>query len=63
MSEQEKAGRPRIGQPISITVTDDQRAWIDAQIPPGGTRTAVVREILAAAIGRHEKRRLRKKAG
>jgi hypothetical protein len=43
-------GRPRIGQPISITLTEEQRDWIDAQITPGGTRTEVFRRIIAAAM-------------
>ncbi len=41
-----KPGRQRIGQPISITLTDDQREWIDGQIDPGGTRTEVIRQII-----------------
>ncbi len=40
----------RIGQPISITLTDEQRAWVDAQIPPGETRTQVVRALIQAAM-------------
>lgn len=43
-------GRPRIGEAISITLTDEQRAWVDAQIPPGGTRTSVVRRLVDAAM-------------
>lgn len=42
--------RKRVGQPISITLTDEQRDWIDAQIPPGSTRTEVVRRIIQAAM-------------
>ncbi len=43
-------GRKRIGQPISITLTDEQRAWIDSQIEPGGTRTEVIRRIIQRAL-------------
>ena len=43
---QKKISKKRIGQPISITLTDKQRAWIDSQIPDGGTRTEVIRSII-----------------
>lgn len=46
----EKRGRKRIGQPISITVTDDQRAWLEAQVPEGGALTEVVRRIITEAM-------------
>jgi len=52
-----KVGRPRVGQPISITLTDAQREWVDAQIPPGGTRTQVMRAIVHAAMAAAPKRR------
>lgn len=45
-----KAGRKRIGQPISVTFTDEQRAWIDSQVEPGGTRTEVIRRIVQKAM-------------
>jgi hypothetical protein len=44
-----RAGRPRIGQPISITVTDEQHAWLISRIPPAGTLTAVVRDLIERA--------------
>jgi len=46
-----KAGRKRIGQPISITVTPQQRKWLEAQIPPGGTLTEAIRAIFQKAMG------------
>jgi hypothetical protein len=45
-------GRPLLGQPISIVLTPEQRDWLDAQIPPGGTRTEVVRQIIQLAMDR-----------
>lgn len=45
-----KPGRKRIGQPISLTLTPEQRAWIDAQIAPGETRTQVLRKIIQQAM-------------
>jgi Arc/MetJ-type ribon-helix-helix transcriptional regulator len=42
----QKKGRKRIGQPISITLTEEQRAWVDSQIVAGGTRTEVIRKII-----------------
>lgn len=41
-----RAGRPKLGAPISIVVTDEQRAWLEARIPPGGTLAAVVRDLI-----------------
>ncbi len=41
-----KIGRPKIGEPISITLTAEQKAWVDDQIEEGGTRTQVVRGII-----------------
>jgi Arc/MetJ-type ribon-helix-helix transcriptional regulator len=41
-----KQSKARIGQPISITVTDHMREWIDSQIPDGGSRCEVIRRIL-----------------
>lgn len=49
-----KRGRPKIGAPISITLTDEQRAWLEKNIPPGSTLTAFVRAIIQGAID-HEK--------
>ncbi len=40
----------RIGQPISITLTPAQRAWVDSQIAAGGTRTEVIRRIIEEAM-------------
>ncbi len=45
-----KKSRKRIGQPISITLTPEQREWVDSLIPPGGTRTDVVRGIIQTAM-------------
>lgn len=39
----------KIGQPISITLTPEQRAWVDSKICPGGTRTEVIRRIIEEA--------------
>ncbi len=50
MKKKNKAGRRRVGQPISITLTDEQRIWIDSKIPAGGTRTEVVRGLIEAAL-------------
>lgn len=61
MSKKKKVGRPRIGQPISVTLTDEQKAWVDAQIPPGGARTEVIRDLVEQAIA--DDRRPRKRAG
>ncbi len=46
MAKKNVAGRPRIGLPISVTVTEDTRKWIDAQVRGGGSRCEVVRRIL-----------------
>lgn len=43
-------GRPRIGQPISLTLTEEQREWVDAQVVPGGTRTEVIRRLIHEAM-------------
>lgn len=50
-----KAGRPRIGQPISITLTEAQKDWIDSQIQEGETRTQVVRRIINEAMNKDTK--------
>lgn len=44
-----RAGRPKLGAPISIVVTDEQRAWLEARIAPGGTLAAVVRDLIERA--------------
>lgn len=44
--------RKRIGQPISITLTPELKAWIDSKIEHGGTRTEVIRRILSDAMGK-----------
>ncbi len=51
-----KAGRPRLGQPISITLTDEQLAWVDAQVIDDGSRAEVVREIIREAMAAAGKR-------
>lgn len=51
----------KIGQPISITLTEEQRAWIDSKICPGGTRTEVIRRIIDHAF-RKESPKLYKKS-
>ncbi len=43
-------GRPKIGQPISVTLTPEQKAWIDSRIRPRGTRTEVIRMIIQHAM-------------
>lgn len=48
--KKKKPGRPRIGQPISLTLTKEQKEWIDSQIEPGGTRTQVIRRIITEAM-------------
>lgn len=40
------AGRPKLGKPIAIVVTEEQRAWLDARIPPGGSRARAVRDLI-----------------
>ncbi len=45
-----KAGRPRLGQPISITLTDEQLAWVDKQVIDEGSRAEVVRNIIRDAM-------------
>lgn len=55
--------RKRIGQPISITLTPELKAWIDSKIEHGGTRTEVIRRVLNHAMMREtvgtSKRRLK----
>lgn len=49
--------RKRITQPISITLTPEQRAWVLDRVPPGGTVTETVRAIIQATMDkscRHE---------
>lgn len=45
-----KRGRRRIGQPISITLTDEQRAWVQAQVKPGETKMVVIRNLIQREI-------------
>lgn len=49
-----KVGRPRIASkaPISITLTDDQREWLLAQVPEGGTLTELIRALVQEAKDR-----------
>jgi hypothetical protein len=46
MKMKTKAGRPRVGTPVSITLTEAQLEWIWDQIPEGGTFTQTVRSII-----------------
>lgn len=45
-------GRPRVGQAISITLTETQLEWIDTQLLPGGSRAAFIRAVIHAAMVR-----------
>jgi hypothetical protein len=45
-----KPGRPRIGQTFSVTVTDEQLAWLDAKASDGTPRAEIVRQLIAAAM-------------
>lgn len=45
-----KSSKKRITQPISITLTPLQRAWVDSMILPGGTRTEVIRFLVDCAM-------------
>lgn len=42
--------RKRIGQPISVTFTPEQAAWLRSKIEAGGTLTEVVRRIVDHAM-------------
>lgn len=46
-----KSGRKRIGQPISITLTERQRMWIAAQHEDGESRCETIRRIINEAMG------------
>lgn len=48
-------GRPKIGSPMSIAVTREQRMWLFARLGPGESMSALVRSIIQAAI-EHERR-------
>jgi hypothetical protein len=48
--------RQRIGQPISLTLTPEQKAWVDSKIEPGGTRTEAIRKIIHDAMKRDQKK-------
>ena len=50
-------GRTRIGQPISITLTDEQKDWLIRLITPGNTLTGIVRSIIQAEMEKDKKRR------
>lgn len=43
-------GRKRVGEVISVCLTDEQKAWIDAQIPAGGSRAQVIRAVIQRAM-------------
>lgn len=47
-----KMGRPKVGSPISVTLTEGQLTWIDGQLIPGGTRAAFIRELIHRAMGK-----------
>lgn len=49
MTKKKKAGRHRIGQPITVVLTEEQRKWIDAQVKGGATRASVIRGIIEEA--------------
>lgn len=46
----ETRGRPKLGDPISVTLTNELRKWLDSKIPQGDTsgRSGVIRRILQA---------------
>lgn len=44
------AGRPKIGRPLSVTLTDEQRAWVTAEsLRRDITVTAVIRAAVEVA--------------
>jgi len=43
-------GRPRVGRPISITITDEQKAWLEARRLPGESLCMAVRRVLSEAM-------------
>lgn len=47
-----KTGRPRVGQPLSITLTQEQLAWIESQVSkfPGYSRTSFIRAVIHGAM-------------
>ncbi len=47
-----KVGRPKIGQPISITLTKKQRDWLEAQREDGEPLTRVVRKLISECMDR-----------
>ncbi len=50
--KKKKAGRRRVGRPLSVTFTDEQCDWLKSQIAPGETLTLVVRRCVQAAMER-----------
>lgn len=56
ISGDQKMSRKRIGQPISLTLTPEQRDWIDSKKEPGGTRTEAIRKIINEAMKRDQKK-------
>ena len=45
-----RPGRPRIGRTFSVTVTDEQLAWLDAKARDGTPRAEIVRQLIEAAM-------------
>lgn len=45
-----KRGRPKLGAPISIVLTDEQRDWLEAQLTPGNSLASVVRRVIQEAM-------------
>lgn len=45
-------GRPKVGPPVCISLMPDQRLWLEARVPPGGSLSAVVRALVQAEMER-----------
>lgn len=54
--EKQPVGRPRIGMPLSCTFTDEQRDFLESEMPEGGSICAVVRDI----VERERQRKMRR---
>jgi hypothetical protein len=53
-------GRPSIGgHPLSITLTDEQREWIDSRLAPAEPRTVFIRRLIQEAMERDKARKPR----
>ncbi len=46
-----RPSRRVVGSPLSVTFTDEQAAWLQAQRAPGEPLTAVVRRCVEAVMG------------